>query len=71
MPPLADPPTDNFTYAYCVPDGVTFYLKGLPTDQIHQYFKLSIYDKSGTAGGYSTMSWLLGNYTFEIYYTSP
>jgi hypothetical protein len=35
LPALVEPPADNFTYAYCVPDGLTFRIRGVPTDQLH------------------------------------
>jgi len=71
LSPLATAPADNFQYAYCVPDGVSLQISGLPTDQLHNYFKLSIYDKSNTTNGYKNMSYLMGNYTFQIHYSSP
>jgi hypothetical protein len=54
-----------------VPDGVILQISGVATDLIHKYFKVSIYDKSNTATGYKNMVYLLGNYTFQIHYSSP
>lgn len=65
------PPVDNFQNAYCVPDGVVLQISGIATDLIRRYFKLSIYDKSNSATGYKNLNYLMGNYSFQIHYSSP
>lgn len=71
LSPIAIPPADNFQYAYCVPDGAILEISGVPTDQIHKHFKLSIYDKTNTTNGYKNINNLLTKFFFQIHYSSP
>ena len=46
----------NISLAYCIPDGKTFSLMGIPEDNVKKYFKLNIYNKYQNETGRSFLN---------------
>jgi len=72
MNPAVDPSYFiNLNLAYCVPSGIALTLSGLPRDQVHKSFKLSIYNKLGNQTGVTILNTLLNSSLVKFYFSSP
>lgn len=61
----------NISLAYCIPDGKTLTLMGIPEDNVRKYFKLSVYNKYGNATGRSYLNSFWKIYMTTYYMSAP
>jgi len=70
--PLVDPSYySNTQLGYCIPDGIVLEINGLPEDQITKSFKLSIFNKNGSAAGNTMVQKFLKNYFPQYHFSVP
>jgi hypothetical protein len=61
----------NTQFGYCVPDGLTLTINGLPEDNITQRFTLSIYNKLGTPTGNQQLKQFMQIYLPKFHFSNP
>jgi hypothetical protein len=72
LSPLVDPSYyKGEQFGYCIADGVTLRIAGLPEDITHQTFTLSIHNGLSTPAGKTNIQKFLHNYFPKFHFTSP
>lgn len=61
----------NTQYGYCVPDGISLEIDGLPEDSISRRFTLSIYNKLRTASGNTILKSFMEHYLPKFHVSNP
>lgn len=61
----------NMQFGYCVPDGITLEIDGLPEDLVTKRFTLSIYNKLGTTLGNVVVKNFIQKYLPVYHLSSP
>lgn len=72
MNPLMDPAYyQNTQLGYCLPDGITLEIDGIPEDPITKRFILSIYNKDKTDAGNLQVKQFMQIYLPKIHVSNP
>ena len=70
--PISDPLYHtNTQFGYCMPDGITLEIDGLPQDTITKRFTLSIFNKLQTTAGDQQLKYFMQHYLPKFHFSNP
>ena len=72
LSPIVDPSYyANTQFGFCVPNGLTLEISGLPEDAVTKSFTFSIYNKFGTAAGNTELKLFMQKYLPKFHFSVP